>query len=159
MFTFQAIRQFFSSPSVIGSQPSSPALSVADLTPAKALYAEWLLTKGRFYQLQQHRHVTCRNSEISGTCRGQAGELVGSAMISLFKGLPDWLPTLLIKLSVRADEGELTVSVCNHDGTIIRATAPSTLEAQVELVAGHAWLRCEAGLTPVRNLRYEATII
>lgn len=159
MFNFHIIRQFFNSPSVLARQPPVQVLTDTKTASTHPVHLDWTHTRGRFYQLRQERHVTCRNSEISGTCQGQARELVGSAMIGLFKGLPEELPSLLIKLAVWADEGELTVSVCDYDGTIVRAVVPTTLEANVELSDGRAWMRCEAGSTPVRNIRYEATII
>lgn len=158
MSLFQTVRQFFSGSPAPTGLTDTPAPVVAE--PVLTTSADdWTVTTGRLYQPQQERNVTYHNSEINGTCTGQIGELVGSAMVGLFEDLPAWLPSLLVRATVEVGEGELTLSLRERNGTIVSVVAPGSLEADAELTDGRIWLRCESGRESARAIRYKVVII
>ena len=159
MSIFHAVRQFFNAPPPSIPRVDSPVSSVVELEQLGPLANKWEITTGRLYHPHQERRVTFHNSEIDGTCTGKIGELTGSVMVGLFDELPTWLPSLLIRVTIWAIEGELTVSLRESNGAIVSALAPGTLEGNAELVSGRVWLRCESGPMPARNICYEAVII
>ena len=159
MSILNTVKEFLS-----GKRPSnelidSPQLAVVELPQPGLPADDWETTTGRLRYPQQERRVTYHNSEISGTCTGKIGELTGSVMVGLFEDLPLWLPSLLIQVRVQTDAGELTASLRDCTGEIVSVSAPGTFEGNAELVSGRVWLRCEAGPTPARNVRYEVVII
>jgi len=159
MSVLHTVREFFSSPPVLTVQTDSPKLPVAEPEQPAPPVSDWGITMGRLHRLQQERNVIYRNSEITGICTGEIGELTGSVMVGLFEDLPIWLPSLFVRVTIRADEGELTVSIRQRNGVIVSTTAPGSFEGDAELTDGRVWLRCESGPSLVRNVRYEAAII
>ena len=159
MSILHTVRQFFSSPPMPPVRADSSAMPVVELEPSTPSTNDWAITTGQLLGPQQERNVTYRNSEITGTCVGKVDELTGSVLIGLFEDLPTWLPSLLIRVTVRAEKGELTASLRERNGTIVSVTAPGTFEGDAELTDGCVWLRCESEAAPARNVRYEVTII
>lgn len=159
MSIFRTVQQFFSAPPAPAARPDSSELLVTEPEQCNQPVSDWETTTGRVFHPQQERSITYHNSEINGVCTGNIGELTGSAMIGLFDDLPTWLPSLLIQVTIRADEGELTASLREIGGKIISIMAPGTLECNTELVNGRVWLRCESGAIPARCIQYEAIII
>lgn len=159
MSVFQTVRQFFSGLPAPTIQTNSPPPVIAEPTLRNPSADDWTVTTGRVYQPQQERNVTYHNSEISGSCTGLIGELVGSAMVGLFEDLPAWLPSLLVRVTVQVNEGELILSLRERSGTVVSVAAPGSLEADTELTDGRIWLRCESGRESARAIRYEVVII
>ncbi len=159
MSLFHTVKQFLSGPPTRRVAANSPTVSVADPELPTSPANDWETTTGRLHHPQQERNVTYHNSEISGTCTGKIGELNGSAMVGLFEDLPTWLPSLLIRVTVRVADGDLTASIRESSGAIGSVVAPGTVECNAELVAGRVWLRCESGPLPARGIQYEVIII
>lgn len=159
MSIFRSVKQFLSGQRTAAVRVDSLELAVAEPAQVSQLVSDWETTEGRLYHPQQECNITYHNSEINGTCTGKIGELTGSVMIGLFEDLPMWLPSLLVRVTLRTDEGELTASLREENGTVVRVLAPNTLECNAKLVEGRVWLRCESGPTPTRNIRYEVIII
>lgn len=157
MSIFRAVREFFSSPPV--SSVELPVDYAAEPQQPQLSGTGWEVTTGRLHRVQQERNVIYHNNGISGTCTGKIGELTGSVMVGLFEDLPTWLPSLLIRVTVRVDEGELTASLRERNGTVVSLPTPATLECNAELVSGRAWLQCDSGSTAARNIYYEVVII
>ena len=159
MSILHTAREFFGGPPVLTVRADPPKLPVAEPEQPAPPVSDWKITTGRLHGLQQERNVTYHNSEIVGTCTGEIGELTGSVMVGLFEDLPTWLPSLFVRVTLQADEGELTVSLRQRNGVIVSRTAPGSLEGDAELTDGRVWLRCESGPALVRNICYEAAII
>ncbi|GAB3642910.1 hypothetical protein [Spirosoma arcticum] len=159
MSILHTVKEFFSGTTVLPVRADSPELLSAELELPTAPVNDWEITMGRVHGPQQERNVIYRNNEITGTCTGKIGELTGSVMVGLFEDLPTWLPSLFIRVTVQAGEGELTVSFRERNGAIVGGTAPGSFEGNAELTDGRVWLRCESGPKPVRNVRYEVAII
>lgn len=159
MSILHTVSRFFSSLPTVSVQADSSATPVAEQKQFTPPVNDWALTTGRLRGSQQERNVTYRNSEITGTCVGKVEELTGSVLIGLFEDLPTWLPSLLIRVTMQIEEGELTVSLRERNGTIVSVTAPGAFEGDAELTDGRVWLRCESGSAPARHIRYEVVII
>lgn len=159
MSIFKLVKQFLSGQRTAAVRVDSLELAVVEPAQVSQLVRDWGTTEGRLDHPQQERNVTYHNSEISGTCTGKIGELTGSVMIGLFEDLPTWLPSLLIRVTLRTDEGELTASLREGNDNVVSISTPGTLEGNAELIEGRVWLRCESGPTPARNIRYEAIIV
>ena len=159
MSILNTVKQFLIGQPTAPGWADSPELASAEPEPSTPSVNDWETTTGRVCHPQQERKVTYHNSEINGLCTGKIGELTGSAMIGLFEDMPAWLPSLLIRVTVQTDEGELSASLCERNGTIVHIPVPGTLECNPELINGRVWLRCESGQSPARNIQYEAVII
>ncbi|GAB2604536.1 hypothetical protein [Spirosoma areae] len=159
MSILNTVKQFLSGQRTSVVWADSPESTGSEVGHSSLPVIEWEATTGRLRHPQQERKLTYHNSEINGICTGKIGELTGSVMIGLFEDLPSWLPYLLIRVTVQADEGELTASLREGNGAIVSVSTPGTCEATTELINGRAWLRCESGPTPARQIRYEVVII
>lgn len=159
MSILHTVRQFFSSPPMPPVRAASSVMPVVEPEQSTPPADDWTITTGRLLGPQQERNVTYRNSEINGTCVGKVDELTGSVLIGLFEDLPTWLPSLLIRVTVGAEQGELTASLRERNGIIVSVMAPGTFEGDAELTDGRVWLRCESGTAPARNIHYEVIII
>lgn len=159
MSIFKSVKQLLGGQRTAAVRVDSLELAVVKPAQVSQLISDWETTEGRLDQPQQACKLTFHNGGISGTCTGKIAELTGSAMVGLFEDLPAWLPSLLVRLTIQTDTGELIASLRESTGTIVSVSAPGTLECNTELTKGRVWLRCESGPMPVRNLSYEMVII
>lgn len=159
MSILNTVKQFLTGQRTSSGWVNSTEISIVEREPSIPAVNDWEVTTGRVSHPQQERKVTYHNNEINGLCTGKIGELTGSAMIGLFEDMPAWLPSLLIRVTVQTDEGKLSASLRERNGTVVQIPVPGVLECNPELVRGRVWLRCESGQSPARNIRYEAVII
>ncbi|MBC7891616.1 MAG: hypothetical protein H7Y12_05325 [Sphingobacteriaceae bacterium] len=142
--------------------PETPPVAeqpAPERVPADSAEDAWGYTSGFARRPQQERRLTFRDNEVRGRCVGRIAELSGSTLLCAFEDLPVWLPSLTVRLSVQAVEGEFTASLRQPGGEVVAVTAPGTLEIEVGLVRGLLQLRCEAGGGVVKGLRYELVIV
>lgn len=118
---------------------------------------------GHVSNQHQQRTLSLKNGNVVGRSTGQIGELLGSTQIDAFEGLPDWLPSLSIRLTLTVAEGLCKVSLHqpygNAQSALAQLTAPGSLEAQAAVLAGKLRVNFEAHPAPAKGIHYEITII
>lgn len=118
---------------------------------------------GHISEHHQQRTLSLKNGTVVGYLTGQIGELLGNVQIDAFEGLPNWLPSLSIRLTLTAAEGSCRVTMHqpadNEQGALAQLTAPGSLETQAAILNGKLRISFEALTSPAKGIHYELTII
>lgn len=109
--------------------------------------------------LHQERSLSLSNGTVIGHLVGQIAELLGSTQINAFDGLPNWLPSLTIRLTLSVAGGSYKATLLKPDGKLFQLTAPGSVETQVAVRDGKLGFSFEALPLPAQGLCYEITII